>query len=364
MRNYPPFPLTCRSLSSLTSHSPVKRSQKPDFYGYVPDKANSRAVCFGSLIFISSNMLAIKTLGLVLLSAVPGNNYVAIFLAIDIGLFLLIKIIRGDFIYWLPLKGKTSIIASVFFRIIGKFIGDFTSVVQFRHPSEVGGAQWVLGQVTSVATLFIALHLAEDSDSVNIKKNGNGLWKINYSLAGAAFLGFCVFFSVINKGYINTFFSIETGGQMTIRAFRTLEDEGLKAEAVLTCNESQWESIRDVVKEWVWQSWPRWMEEKPAWFDETMKSMIPVDMIPSLEGQERRATEGVKGEKAKGTQVSTDRRAYQFGRSRKPSLVERFKGSKASAKYAKVAPNEEEEIAREANADKLIAMAKRGSMTG
>ena len=73
-----------------------------------------------------------------------------------------------------------------------------------------------------------------------------------------------------NKGYTHTFFSLETGGQATIRNFRALEDDGKKAASVFKRNKNQWKSIYDEVKEWVWQNWPKWIEEKPAWFDERM----------------------------------------------------------------------------------------------
>ena len=67
----------------------------------MPDGSWARTICFCSLISISSSMLAIKALGIVLLSAI-ALHYVIYFFAHDIGSFLLIKIIRGDFIYWVP----------------------------------------------------------------------------------------------------------------------------------------------------------------------------------------------------------------------------------------------------------------------
>ena len=81
---------------------------------------------------------------------------------------------------------------------------------------------------------------------------------------------------------------------MTIRTFRALEDDGLKAAAVFEKNKNQWKSIYDEVKDWVWQNWPKWIEEKPAWFDERMRSMIPGDMIPSSDGLKQIAAEGGK----------------------------------------------------------------------
>ena len=44
----------------------------------------------------------------------------------------------------------------------------------------------------------------------------------------------------------------------------------MRAASVFKRNKNQWKSIYDEVKEWVWQNWPKWIEEKPAWFDERM----------------------------------------------------------------------------------------------
>ena len=129
-----------------------------------------------ALYRIENLPLAIKTLGLVLLSVV-SLDYVAVFFATDIGSYLLIKIVHGDFIYWVRLKGLTGILVSLIMRVTVKVVTDFINVVQFRHPNEVGGAQWVFGQFISVATLFIALYLAETSSKLDDKMDI--LWQIS-----------------------------------------------------------------------------------------------------------------------------------------------------------------------------------------
>ena len=255
-------------------------------------------------------MLAIKTLGLVQLSAI-SLDYIAIFFATDISSYLLIKIVRGDFIYWLRLKGLTGILVSLIMRDSVKVVTDFINVVQFRNQHEVGGAQSVFGQLTSFATLFIALILAEDSGKLGYEISR--LWLISYILTASVLISYCVFFSNINKGYIHTFFSWETGGQATIRNFRALEDDGLRAAAVFKRNKNQWKSIYDEVKDWVWQNWPKWIEEKPGWFDDKMRSLIPGDMIPISDDLKQIAAGGDKGAVVKRTQSSSGRRASQSG---------------------------------------------------
>ena len=47
--------------------------------------------------------------------------------------------------YWVQLGGgKVEMISSLLARVIIKLITDFTTLVQFRHPQELGGAYWTI----------------------------------------------------------------------------------------------------------------------------------------------------------------------------------------------------------------------------
>ena len=161
-----------------------------------------------------------------------------------------------------------------------------------------------------------------------------------------------------NKGYTHTFFSLETGGQATIRNFRALEDDGLRAASVFKRNKNQWKSIYDEVKEWVWQNWPKWVEEKPAWFDDKMRSMIPRDMIPSSDDQKQIAAEiGKKSTKANAP--------VNMSGEQEPTMISRVKsqvssvlgGGKANKKAYKVAPEGKGGMGEE-DAGKLMEIAR------
>ena len=71
-------------------------------------------------------MLLIKALVLVLLGLV-SRSVAFLYIGADIGLFLLFKILRDDFYYWMPLDGYVGIIVSLLGRVIGKVVTDFTS---------------------------------------------------------------------------------------------------------------------------------------------------------------------------------------------------------------------------------------------
>ena len=106
------------------------------------------------------------------------------------------------------------------------------------------------------------------------------------------------------------------------------------------------------------------MEEKPPWFNEKMRSMIPADMIPSLAEQKRRAIEGVKG--AKGATTNADLSKGEIATmisGIKTQVADFCAEGKAAKKYAKVAPAEEGGGITEERTAELIRMSRKGSMT-
>ena len=121
------------------------------------------------------------------------------------------------------------------------------------------------------------------------------------------------------------------------------------------------------VKDWVWQNWPKWMEEKPDWFDDRMRSLIPGDMIPSSDDLKQIAAEGGKGAVVKRTQISSGRRASQSGGRKMSSFEVGLRGAlaiKKKTKYARIAPEGDEEVMTEEIAGELMKMSegRRGSM--
>ena len=79
--------------------------------------------------------------------------------------------------------------------------------------------------------------------------------------------------------YRHTFYSMETGGQNTRRLFLDGHNDLMKAE-VLTANKTHWSPISEKIEAWVKEGWSRWEENKPDWFTDTWKSIVPKDMKP------------------------------------------------------------------------------------
>ena len=72
-------------------------------------------------------MLLTKSLALVIFGLVSRKLIIAYFV-VDVGLYLLVKIMRDDFYYWIPADGFVGLLVSFLFRIIVKFITDFSSI--------------------------------------------------------------------------------------------------------------------------------------------------------------------------------------------------------------------------------------------
>ena len=74
----------------------------------------------------------------------------------------------------------------------------------------------------------------------------------------------------MEKKYRKTFYSTETGGQMSRRIFLNSEDDAVKKD-MFTNNKAFWLPIRDDLALWVNRGWNRWLEEKPEWFTDRWK---------------------------------------------------------------------------------------------
>jgi hypothetical protein len=56
---------------------------------------------------------------------------------------------------------------------------------------------------------------------------------------------------------------------------------------VLKRSRHHWVSIEKKVKKWVEENWESWEEEKPDWFTDQKKALVPVEFIPKT-GEARR----------------------------------------------------------------------------
>jgi len=254
---------------------PNSRKHSPDFYGYIPD-GGGRTVIFGCMMLNCALLLLIRSFSAAMLMLVE-KRYFLLYLAGDMALYLLQKVLRGDFHYWMPVGGALGLLTSLLMRVIVKVLSDFTGVVHFRGPQELGGVYWTanmfLAVVASLACVWIG-----------------GGERIHWTLVGAAsgawVLVFGIFLLLMKKDYRRTFFSTQTGKQQVMERFSKADDEAIKS-SIFKKNYKMWRPIREDVKEWVQANWWRWKEEKPGWFDLAWQSKVPKEWITDVEERAR-----------------------------------------------------------------------------
>jgi hypothetical protein len=261
---------------------PSKREVAPDFYGYIPAKASKRTVVFVSMLLVTAGMLLVRCTTIVLLGLM-GGSWVFLYIGADLGLYMLVKILRGDFWYWLPLGGNIEILSSILGRVIIKIIVDFTSIMQFRHPNEVGGAYWLFGLFLTMGSLPLSIYIASpyvDKKAIHIAS------AILNHFIPITTLCFAVFFLDIEKKYWDSFWSTQTSKDFSMAYFLEGENDATKIK-VFGSSRHHWVSIQGELRKWIKSNWAKWEEEKPDWFTDVRKAMVPADFIPA-EGDARR----------------------------------------------------------------------------
>jgi hypothetical protein len=121
--------------------TPQRRRDEPDFYGYIPDSAGRRTAIFFCMIMNGALLLLVRSVSTALL-ALAGWRWIVGYLVGDMSLYFAYKLVRRDFLHWMPFEGALSVVESVVERFLVKVLVDFTGVIQFRAAGEMGGVGW------------------------------------------------------------------------------------------------------------------------------------------------------------------------------------------------------------------------------
>ena len=135
-----------------------------------------------------------------------------------------------------------------------------------------------------MAMTFLASFVANYLYFERLEEKDAGLnrrtaYQIAAGISGAWLVVSVVFLSLINKEYIGTFFSTQTGNEWMQNKFLKGETDQIKA-GILNSNAHCWKSILPQVRVCLLENWDRWEDEKPEWFDEVFMSWVDDDMMP------------------------------------------------------------------------------------
>ena len=253
-----------------------RRKTQSIFYGYIPNEHRVRGKCFALMTFMSALHNLSRSLGCALLAASDTDNLVLMFVGGEIGVYLLLKILRQDFYCWPTLSGIFAVVVSFLTRIGVKIIVDFSGCIHFRHPYDLGGLGYLLSVIWSQVFPFVALQLYSLGDD----DRGSMMDWMTLFLTVSLMLWLVlnvIFFRTIDLGYLNTFFGTKTAPQHTCELFLTSKDDDQKFAAVFTTRIEYTKTIHEEMKEWVAENIHQWRMDQPDWF---RVEMIPDEFLP------------------------------------------------------------------------------------
>ncbi|GMI09905.1 hypothetical protein TrLO_g15291 [Triparma laevis f. longispina] len=250
---------------------PSRRSFNPEFYGYVSDATEKRLLALVSMIGISASLVLMKSILVVSLGRI-SLEYVLFYLLFDMGMYLVYKIVRRELTYWVP----AGLGLSVIFRVVIKVVVDFTGCIQFRHPYDVGGLYFTLNLF--FPAIGMALLLGFINDGTFTSSTMTLLREATIFLGVGLFSFLTIFFFVMEKGRMRSFFSTESAQQYSMRQF--MEGGDAEKQIVFYNNMYYWEPIKEDIEQWLHAGWHRWEEEKPVWFTEAWRLKVPDEMKP------------------------------------------------------------------------------------
>ncbi len=277
------------------------RLDNPSFWGLFPDDASSRSTAFFWLCIFHFAHVCSRSLSFALLWATFGGDVVFAFYGVELGVYLLVKVLRQDMFYWAPVPTLAmNMLAALIDRVTNKVLVDFTAYMVFRHPHESGGLYTLMvvwSQIFDFACVVLYLQYYDDTIIAKEhvyerrdKISAIALYSIAGSLGSLWLVSFATFINTINKRYIHTFFMWKTGSEYTIHLFRTSTSDFARMSSVFIVNVLYWSSIRDEVKAFTLANWHRWQAEKPEWFTDQFISIVPEEFIPPGDQGRRRNT--------------------------------------------------------------------------
>ena len=166
----------------------------------------------------------------------------------DIALHLVQKLAQRDFIITVPMSTLgASIALSVFVRIAGKVVADFSGMLITRSPGAFSGGFYSLNQVAVQIGVLVSVWLYnEHAEEVEGKLDRDTPWGVAVAVASLC--------TVLNSYFIgrvmapklrSTFWSFESGWQLLERQFFECEGDDRARVHVFNNNIFAWKGIEN-----------------------------------------------------------------------------------------------------------------------
>jgi hypothetical protein len=100
------------------------------------------------------------------------------------------------------------------------------------------------------------------------------------TLTAVSIVSFGVLLLTMERNYVRTFFSAQTGGEYVMSHFLDNDGNDEHQAEVFLHNQELWRPIRPQVQAWLHSRFRTWRRTKPAWFTDAHVACIPTDMLP------------------------------------------------------------------------------------
>ena len=197
--------------------------------------------------------------------------------------YIIYKIVRNDFRYWLPLAGVKGLLMSLIARVAVKVVTDFTGFLHARHPFEMGGFYWILNmvvtQISCLAVVGFKRSLTDVVANADTYFSDDDVLTMALILSSTWLVSVIVLIGFSNPAYRHTFYDNHTTHSYQKKLFDRGSDR-TKMKILTKTHRHSWQHFEEEMKDWLERVWDELHTTKPTWFTHWVIATIPRDCVP------------------------------------------------------------------------------------
>ena len=210
---------------------------------------------------------------------VSGSNNPLLYYGSSHVFYFLYKFIRGDLRYFIKLDGFLSWVVSGIWRFVVKQIVDFTAIVHFRHPYDLGGIGFLLNKLHICILCFPAYYKYINTNTREFPLSDTVAACLIFIPLAINILSSVSFLFFIDRKYIHTFFTTMNGPEFAYLTFNEAETVEEKFD-VFDNHRDYYRAFDGELKIWLNEIFDELQRDKPAWWTEDLIASIPNDLAP------------------------------------------------------------------------------------